>query len=73
VSRTRTNIEIDDEAVAAVMRRYGLRTKTQAVELALIRLAGEPMTREEAAAMRGKRAIRLVPEDTALQPASPSQ
>jgi Arc/MetJ family transcription regulator len=37
------------------MRRYHLRTKTEAVDLALRRLAAEPMTRKEALAMRGSR------------------
>lgn len=64
MSRTRTNIEIDDATLDVVMRRYGLRTKTEAVDLALKQLAGQPMTREEALAMRGKRAIREIPEDT---------
>jgi Arc/MetJ family transcription regulator len=50
---TRTNIEIEDELIARVMRRYGLRTKRAAVELALRRLDLEPMTRDEALAMRG--------------------
>jgi Arc/MetJ family transcription regulator len=50
---TRTNIEIEDELIARVMRRYGLRTKRAAVDLALRRLDLEPMTREEALAMRG--------------------
>jgi Arc/MetJ family transcription regulator len=49
----RTNIEIDEELVRRVMHRYGLRTKRAAVELALRRLDIEPMTREEALAMRG--------------------
>ncbi|MBS3933531.1 MAG: type II toxin-antitoxin system VapB family antitoxin [Truepera sp.] len=61
---TRTNIVIDDEMLAMVMRRYGLSTKTEAVAMALKRLAGEPMTREEALAMRGAKALREVPEDT---------
>ncbi len=51
---SRTNIEIDDELIARVMRRHGLRTKRAAVELALRRLDLEPMTREEALAMRGR-------------------
>ena len=38
----RTNIEIDDHLIAAVMHRYGLRTKREAVDLALRRLVGEP-------------------------------
>jgi len=53
MSRTRTNIELDDQAVARIMERYGLRTKTEAVDLALQSLAGQPMTREEQLAMRG--------------------
>ena len=47
-----------------VMERYGLRTKTEAVELALRNLAGQPMTRDEALAMRGAHAIAEIPEDT---------
>ena len=38
----RTNIDIDDRLIAAVMRRYSLRTKREAVDLALRRLVGEP-------------------------------
>jgi Arc/MetJ family transcription regulator len=57
MSRVRTNIEIEDTYLQAVMDRYGLRTKTEAVELALRHLAGQPMTREEALAMRGAHAI----------------
>jgi Arc/MetJ family transcription regulator len=59
----RTNIEIDDTTLEIVMRRYGLRTKTEAVDLALRRLAGEPMTIDEALAMQGARAISEIPED----------
>ena len=39
----RTNIELDDELVAEVMRRYGVSTKRQAVDLALRRLVGIPL------------------------------
>lgn len=53
MARSRTNIEIDDEAVATIMARYRLRTKTEAVDLALQTLAGMPLTREQALAMRG--------------------
>jgi Arc/MetJ family transcription regulator len=63
MSRTRTNIEIDDDALHAVMERYGVRTKTEAVDLALRHLAGQPMTRDEALAMRGAHAIDQVPDD----------
>ena len=37
---TRTNIEIDDELVARVMERYELKTKKEAVDLALRQVAG---------------------------------
>lgn len=57
MARTRTNIEIDDDHLRAVMERYGVHTKTEAVDLALRHLAGQPMTRTEALAMRGARAI----------------
>ena len=50
---SRTNIDIDDELIERVMRRYRLPTKRAAVELALRRLAGEPMSRDEALAMEG--------------------
>ena len=63
MSRVRTNIEIEDTYLQAVMDRYGLRTKTEAVELALRHLAGQPMTREEALAMRGANAIDELPEE----------
>jgi Arc/MetJ family transcription regulator len=64
MSRVRTNIEIEDAYLQVVMDRYGLRTKTEAVELALRHLAGLPMTREEALAMRGAHAIDEPPADT---------
>ena len=35
------------------MRRYGIRTKRGAIDLALRRLDVEPMSRDEALAMRG--------------------
>lgn len=50
---SRTNIDIDDELIERVMRRYRLPSKRAAVELALRRLAGEPMSRHEALAMEG--------------------
>lgn len=64
MSRVRTNIEIEDTYLQAVMDRYGLRTKTEAVDLALRHLAGQPMTREEALAMRGAHAIDEIPADS---------
>ena len=49
----RTNIDIDEDACAAVMERFNLKTKREAVNLALRRLAGEPLDVESALAMRG--------------------
>lgn len=63
MSAVRTNIEIEDEYVQAIMDRYGVRTKTAAVDLALRHMAGQPMTREEALAMRGARAVGEIPAD----------
>ena len=64
MTRKRTNIEIEDTYLRIVMDRYSLRTMTEAVELALRHLAGQPMSREEALAMRGARAIEEPPADT---------
>lgn len=50
---TRTNIEIDDVLIDRAMRLYRLRSKREAVDLALRRLVGEPMSREEALATEG--------------------
>lgn len=49
----RTNIDIDEDACRDVMERYNLATKREAVNLALRRLAGEPLDLDEARAMRG--------------------
>jgi len=51
---SRTNIDLDDAAVAVVMRRYGLPTKRDAVNYALRALAQEPMDIDEALAMEGR-------------------
>jgi Arc/MetJ family transcription regulator len=64
MSKVRTNIEIEDTYVQMIMDRYGVRTKTEAVDLALRHFAGQPMTRDEALAMRGARAIDEIPADT---------
>ncbi|MCY4363445.1 MAG: type II toxin-antitoxin system VapB family antitoxin [Gammaproteobacteria bacterium] len=50
---SRTNINIDDEACAEIMRRYRLATKREAVNFALRTLAAEPLNIEEARRMRG--------------------
>ena len=36
---TRTNVDVDDALVAEVMRRYGVTTKKEAIDLALRRLS----------------------------------
>ena len=63
MSRSRTNIEIEDDYVQVIMDRFGIHTKTEAVDLALRHLAGQPLTREEALSMRGANAIAAVPDD----------
>ena len=50
---SRTNIDIDEEACAAVMRRYQLTSKRDAVNLALRTLAAEPLSLNEARQLRG--------------------
>jgi Arc/MetJ family transcription regulator len=48
---SRTNVDIDDELVAGVMRRYGLSTKG-AVDFALRQVSAVPMATREMHAMR---------------------
>lgn len=50
---TRTNIDIDDDLVREVMRRHGVTTKREAVDLALRRLVGPPLTKESLRALQG--------------------
>ncbi|CAN5472880.1 hypothetical protein BH24ACT7_BH24ACT7_04430 [soil metagenome] len=61
--RHRTNIVIDDTLVELVMRRYGLHTETEAVDLAFRHLAGQPMTTAEILDMHGAGAIIAAPDD----------
>lgn len=49
----RTTIDIDDKACAAVMHRFRLSTKREAVNFALRALASEPFSVEEARRLRG--------------------
>lgn len=49
----RTNIDIDEEACADIMRRFHLDSKRDAVNFALRSLAAEPLSLEKAKAMRG--------------------
>jgi Arc/MetJ family transcription regulator len=50
---SRTNIDIDDELVAEAMRKFGLRTKKDAVDLALRRLVGPRLSPAFFESMRG--------------------
>ena len=49
----RTNVDIDEQACAEVMRRYNLTTKREAINFALRTVAAERASLEEARAMRG--------------------
>ncbi|WP_370325084.1 type II toxin-antitoxin system VapB family antitoxin [Euzebya sp.] len=50
---TRTNIDLDDRAVQLVMQRFRLGSKREAVNLALRRLAAEPLDLDDARALMG--------------------
>lgn len=50
---TRTNIDIDDDLLEDVMRRYRLSTKREAVNFALAEVGRRPMSREEMLALGG--------------------
>lgn len=49
----RTNIDLDNDLVTEVMRRHGLRTKRAAVDFALRRVVGVPLTEEFLLSSRG--------------------
>lgn len=49
----RTNIDIDDDLIARVMRIYRLPTKRAAVDYALRQLDAKPLSTEETLAMQG--------------------
>ena len=53
VCMSRTNVDIDDDACAEVMRRYRLATKREAVNYALRALAAEPLGVDDARRLRG--------------------
>lgn len=50
---SRTNIDLDDELTTEVMRRFGVTTKKAAVDLALRRLVGAPLSREFLLSLEG--------------------
>ncbi|MXZ89277.1 MAG: type II toxin-antitoxin system VapB family antitoxin [Dehalococcoidia bacterium] len=49
----RTNVDIDEDACAEIMRRYQFTTKREAVNFALRTVAGERASLEEALALEG--------------------
>jgi Arc/MetJ family transcription regulator len=49
----RTNIDLDDAACDAVMRRYDFSTKRDAVNFALRTIAAEPLGLADARRLRG--------------------
>ena len=49
----RTNIDIDEAACQAVMHRYNLKSKRDAVNLALRLVAAEPLGLQAARGLRG--------------------
>lgn len=62
----REMIDIDDELLDIVMQRYGVQTKTEAVDLALRRLAGIQFTTDEALGLRGAGLLAELPADHTL-------
>lgn len=50
---SRTNVDIDDELVHEAMRRFGLTTKKDAVDLALRRLVGPRLSPEFVESLEG--------------------
>jgi Arc/MetJ family transcription regulator len=49
----RTNIDIDNDLVGRVMEKYGLKTKKDAVDYALRKVAGPRLTAADIDAVRG--------------------
>ena len=50
---SRTNIDIDETLIEIAMRKYGVHTKTEAVDRALREVAFQPMSTAEILALRG--------------------
>jgi Arc/MetJ family transcription regulator len=49
----RTNVVVDDELLELVMRLYGLRTKREAIDYALRRIAGLPEANRKTLELHG--------------------
>jgi Arc/MetJ family transcription regulator len=50
---SRTNVDVDDELIARIMRRYRVRTKREAIDLALRELVGHALTTDETLQLEG--------------------
>ncbi|WP_117198630.1 type II toxin-antitoxin system VapB family antitoxin [Nocardiopsis sp. TNDT3] len=50
---SRTNIDIDDELVTTAMERFQVSTKREAVDIALRRAVGTPLTKEFLLSLEG--------------------
>lgn len=59
----RTNIELDEVALSTVMERFDLKTKREAVNMALRHVAGHPMTPEEILDVLGTGVFGNVPNE----------
>ncbi len=59
----RTNIEIDADALESVMKQFNLKTKREAVNMALRHVAGHPMSKEEILATLGTGIFGDVPNE----------
>lgn len=63
MTRKRTNIEIDMDLVERIKAQTGVRTITEAVDLALRNMAPQPLTTQELLDLQGARLIGHVPQD----------
>jgi Arc/MetJ family transcription regulator len=50
---SRTNVDVDDELIARVIRRYRVTTKREAIDLALRELVGHALTTDETLQLEG--------------------
>jgi Arc/MetJ family transcription regulator len=50
---SRTNVDVDDELIARIMRRYRVTTKREAIDLALRELVGHALTTDETLQLEG--------------------
>jgi hypothetical protein len=63
MAKIRVTVTVGDHRLRFVIHRHRRRTTSETVNLPLPSVADQPMTREEALAMRGAYATLEVPED----------